>query len=202
MIPAETRSHILNVAWAAIADAQTIDMSMSEMARRAGVSRQTMYLAFENRAGLLEAMVANKDETSPLVGAISAARESCDGSGEALLNFNRAWLAYLPEIYPVGSLLSAASIGDPAAATAWQSRMTRLRQGMFYVTKKTEAHGNLQPTLNASKAADICYSLAHVENWRLLVVECSWSPEEFVQSRLELIERTVLHQSTVNAASL
>jgi AcrR family transcriptional regulator len=192
MIPADTRSSILDFAWAAVAETQKIDISMSEIARRAGVSRQTMYLAFENRAGLLEAMVAHKDATSPLVGAISSAREACDGSGESLLAFNRAWLAYLPEIYPVGSLLSAASISDPAAAHAWQSRMTRLRQGLAYITTKTKEAGNLQQWLSATKAADICYSLTHAENWRILVVECGWTPQEFLETRIELIRRAVL----------
>jgi AcrR family transcriptional regulator len=191
-IKPETRLHILDTAWAAISHAQTVDISMAEIARLAGVSRQTMYLAFENRAGLLEAMVANKDAASPLVEAITAARQSCDGSGESLIAFNRAWLAYLPEIYSVGSLLSAASIIDTAAATAWQSRMKRLRQGQVHIAGKVEAAGNLQPWLNARQAADICYGLTHVDNWRLMVVECGWTPADFIETQLRLIRRAIL----------
>ena len=49
-IPEETRVGILDAAWALMAETGRLDVGQAEIAARAGVSRQTVYLAFGSRA--------------------------------------------------------------------------------------------------------------------------------------------------------
>jgi AcrR family transcriptional regulator len=48
-----TRTAVLNATWSLMAEKKRLDVSLSEIAAAAGVSRQTLYFAFGDRAGLL-----------------------------------------------------------------------------------------------------------------------------------------------------
>ena len=54
--PSEVRTRILETAWRLIGERQDASVSLLEIAREAGVSRQTVYVNFGSRAGLLLAM--------------------------------------------------------------------------------------------------------------------------------------------------
>jgi len=58
-ITEETRVAILDAAWELIVERGKLDVGQAEIAAKAGVSRQTIYLAFGGRAGLLVAMLLN-----------------------------------------------------------------------------------------------------------------------------------------------
>jgi len=191
VISQKTRSELLEVAWALIAQKGRLDLPMSELAAAAGVSRQAAYLAFGSRAGLLEAMVAHVDAGSPALARLRTAGEAADGSIASLALYIGAWIDYLPVIYPVASLLSAAAVTDPTAAAIWQGRMQLLKGRYRQMMAKAKAAGNLAEEWPVNLAADICYELTHIDSWRILVVECGWSPEEFVSSRLRLLSAMV-----------
>ena len=73
-----SRIAILDAAWELIAERGRLDVGQSEIAAQAGVSRQTIFLAFGGRAGLLVAMLRNKDEQSHHVARL---KEIASGSG-------------------------------------------------------------------------------------------------------------------------
>src|SRR5262245_14481510 len=52
----ETRARILEAAWRILSDGSSRDLTMDAVARRADVSRLTIYYQFGSRAGLLEAL--------------------------------------------------------------------------------------------------------------------------------------------------
>src|SRR5262245_10632963 len=52
----ETRARILEAAWRILSDGSSRDLTMDAVARRADVSRLTVYYQFGSRAGLLEAL--------------------------------------------------------------------------------------------------------------------------------------------------
>jgi len=191
-ITQNTSRQILNTAWRMISESGRVDISMSELARETSVSRQTVYLAFENRAGLLAAMVQNKDDQSPEVQALAKAGQAAGGRPETLFEYTRAWLAYLPVVYPVASLLSAASLNDSAASSAWQSRMEKVRGGYLRLVQRMSDAGHLRDEWTAKDAGEFCWSLSHVENWRLLVVGCGWTPERFLDTRIAVMQDTLI----------
>jgi hypothetical protein len=48
--------------------------------------------------------------------------------------------------------------------------------------------GHLAPGYTADSAADLAWSLTHIDAWRQLVVERGWTPEAFRASRAALVQ--------------
>lgn len=195
-ITEQTRIAILDAAWELIAEKGQLDVGQAEIARKARVSRQTIYLAFGGRAGLLVAMLRNRDAHAEQVARL---KEIAGGSGSEpndFMSFVEAWLDYLPLIYPVGILLDAAALNDPEAAAAWNDRMKRsLLYGMKRVLRRVESGGWIAAGWTADTAAELAWSLVHPASWRLLVADSGWSAEEFRRTRIEIIARTVFRNS-------
>ncbi len=189
----ETSDAILDAAWALIVKGGVTGASLSAIAKEAGVTRQSIYLAFGNRAGLLTAMARRADGQSPYSRQMA---EIASGRGEApgtLLAFVEAWLMHLPEIYPVGSLLGAAAVTDPDAAQVFNDRMVGSLHARFLdLCTRLGAKGHLARGLTPAAAADLTWSFTHLDAWRHLVVERGWSADTFRENRLDLIRRTVL----------
>lgn len=188
-ISEETRALVLDAAWTLMADHRRLDAGMAEIAAAAGVTRQTVFYAFGNRAGLLVAMVRHRDTHSQQV-PILRAMGSGDGADAATLaTFIDAWLSYLPEVYPVAMQLESAALSDADAAQAWNDRFVDhgVRMGLAKILGRMVAAGTLAPTLDAEHAADACLSLLVPSAWRLLVVERGWTAHEFAASRRQLI---------------
>jgi AcrR family transcriptional regulator len=167
-------------------------ITLVDVATEAAVSRQTLYLLFGSRAGLLLALVDDIDTRSPGPGRLAAVREGT--APPAMLEaYARAWLDYLPVVFPVArALAAAAAAGDPDAAAAWGSRMQRLRGGLAHVMRTLHAAGLLQPEWSPTAAADWAYSAMHVDAWQHLVVECRWKPREAVNRIIDALRRTLL----------
>jgi AcrR family transcriptional regulator len=190
--PESTRARVLRIAWEMIDRQRSASITLVDVAREAGVSRQTVYLLFGNRAGLLLAMVDDVDERSDGPGRLAAAREVGDAT-QSLEAYARAWLDYLPVVFPVArALASAAASGDSDAAAAWETRVQRLRGGLLQVMKGLQAQGRLRPEWTSSTAADWAYSAMHVDVWQHLVVECRWKPRDAVERIVGGMARALL----------
>lgn len=191
----ETRMAILDAAWTLMDEEGRLDVSQAEIAARAGVSRQSVYLAFGAKTGLLLAMVRNKDRRTPHVGRL---REIANGQGdrvEDLVAFLDVWLDYLPAIYSVGIQLDAASLTESDAAAAWDSRMKAgLLTGFRLVFERLGRSGRLAEGWSPAEAADFAWSLTHPTAWRRLVAERGWTPDAFRRRQVETI-RTLLVKS-------
>lgn len=188
-----TRTAILNATWSLIADKGRLDVSQSDIARAAGVSRQSVYLAFGNRAGLLTAMARNKDTQSDHVQRLRHISQAKTVDEDDFLSYVGVWLDYLPLIYPVGILLDADSLTDPEAEAAWDDRMKNaLLAGLKAILRRLDTAGRLGGAWPAERAAELVWSLIHPTTWRQLVVGCGWSHEDFRRSRLEMIRSLVL----------
>jgi AcrR family transcriptional regulator len=192
-ITEETRDAILDATWSLIAERGQIDVSQAEIAAAAGVSRQTVYLAFGSRTGLLTAMTRRKDSQSDHAARLGEISRSNAAAPEDLLRYVGIWLDYLPMIYPVGILLDAAALTDPEAASAWDDRMKdALLMGLKRILRRLAAAGHLARGVDADRSAELVWSLMHPAAWRQLVVGCGWSAEAFRRSRLALIRQAVL----------
>jgi AcrR family transcriptional regulator len=195
-ITEETRVAILDAAWGLIVESGKLDVGQAEIAAKAGVSRQTIYLAFGGRAGLLVAMLRNRDAHSEQVARLMEIAEGPGSAPRDFMAFIEAWLDYLPLIYPVGILLDAAAVNDTEAAAAWDDRLKKsLLFGMRRVLRRVEKAGGLAAGWTADTAAQLAWSLVHPASWRLLVVESGWSADAFRRSRIDIIGRTVFRKS-------
>jgi AcrR family transcriptional regulator len=190
--PPDTRNRILQLAWERIAAHGNAAVSLVDLAREAGVSRQTLYLLFGSRAGLLLAMVDYHDTQSPVLPRMTRARETMT-MPEAFEPYLRAWFEYLPQVFPVARVLaSAIDAGDLDAHAAWDSRMKKLRAGFLQMTHALHGAGALRAGWTPTAAADWMYSLTHVDAWHHLVVEAHWKPKEAIDRIIATLRETLL----------
>jgi AcrR family transcriptional regulator len=174
----DTRDRILDRAWDLVMEGGAAALTVGAAARAAGVSRQLVYLHFENRAGLLVAMARRHDRTSGFVGRVLAARELPPVAGlECLV---RAWCDYIAEIFPVARALEAAWLAADDGSAAWTDRMTDIRTALRIEIERIDACGRLAPGWTVDDAADWAYMRTHLDAWRHLVVERGWTPAEYV----------------------
>jgi AcrR family transcriptional regulator len=185
----ETRVAVLEAAWNLMAGERRLDAGMAEIAAAAGVTRQTVFLAFGNRAGVLVAMARHQDTVGDQVPRM---REiAATGADVAALHaFVDAWLDYLPVVYPVAIQLEAASLSDADADAAWQDRIFSqgVRMGLDRILGRIVAAGGLGTEPDASRLADLCLTLLVPSAWRYLVVERGWTADAFAHSRHVLID--------------
>jgi AcrR family transcriptional regulator len=189
--PPDVRTRILDTAWRLIGEQRDASVSLLDIAREAGVSRQTLYVNFGSRAGLLLAMVEHRDAASPELARMK--RYRADMPVEEVLDATvRAWFKYVPVVYKVAHALQAAGATDPDARQAWESRMALLHTGLLSMMQRLKAQGRLAPGWTPATAADWCHHLVHIDTWHHLVVERQWRPAEVVQRTLAVLHATLL----------
>jgi len=131
-------------------------LTMAQVAEKAGLSRQAVYLHFPGRDALLAALRARQPAAPDLDAAPSA----------------RAAL---------GLLIAAQAHADPALAaldepaTAAQARLARCA----HVAARFQAEGALVPQLSPAAAADLLWSLTGPRLWRDLVAGRGWTAERY-----------------------
>jgi AcrR family transcriptional regulator len=169
-----TRDRILDKAWTLARRRGLAAVTMGEIAKAAGVSRQLMYFHFANRAGLLVAMTRRQDTRSGFRERAWATRElEPVAAFEALI---RAWFDYLPEILPVTHALEAAALTGDDGAEAWHDRMGELREAFRFATGRLALADGWTP----DTAADWAWARVQPSNWRHLVDERGWAAGEYV----------------------
>ena len=175
-----TGIRILDAAWELVRERGLQNVRVADVADAAGVSRQSIYLHFENRTGLLAEMTRRHDDATGFVDRVSAVCALPDPV-DALEHLCREWFAYLPDILPVATALEAAGSTDPAGAAAWQMRMGDLRDGFRILISAIAERGSLADGWTVERATDWVWGRTHVTEWRHLVVERGWDAEEYAE---------------------
>jgi AcrR family transcriptional regulator len=187
--PSETRARILDAAWDLVR-ARGTRVTVAEIARAAGVSRQLVYFHFESRAGLLVAMTRRQDARSGFAAQVAAALDRPGAEGlEALL---RAWHAYVPEILPVARELEAAVVTGEEGAAAWRDRMGDLHDAFRAAVERVEAGGRLADGWTAAAATDWIWARAQPGAYQHLVVERGWRPADYAERAVASILADVI----------
>lgn len=186
-ITAPTRDAILDAAWTLASGSGRVDFGWADLAEAAGVSRQTVYLAFGSRAGLLLEMVRHHDRTRPELRALIGLARS-GGDPAALRDFARIWLDYLPEVQPVALQLEfGAGSGDEGRA-AWENRFVQgLLAGFRAIAVRAAAAGHLGGHDPEDLAATL-WGLVAPSARALHVDRLGWTAEQFRDNRLRVID--------------
>ncbi len=174
-----TREKILLAAWELLEAAQGKGVRMSDIAKRAGISRQAVYLHFETRAELLTATTRYLDEIKDVDARLAASRAAETGQ-ERLDAYIEAWGNYIPEIYGIGKALMAMQDSDEEAAAAWNDRMQAMRHGCEAAISALERDGVLVSGYSIDKATDLLWTILSVRNWEQLTIDCGWPQDDYV----------------------
>lgn len=155
--------------------------SLGEIAREAGVSRQALYLHFENRAALAVAVAEFVDATFGLDEAIAPTRAATNG--KALLHAHARFVAmYNARIQTVVRMADALRQSDPEMAAPWLDRLAQRRAGGHRIARLLDQWGELAEEWTVESAGDWVCALSSVKLWEELVLDLGWSKERFARS--------------------
>jgi AcrR family transcriptional regulator len=185
-----TRERLLQAAWD-LALEQGLALRLADVAARAGVSRQAVYLHFGDRAGLLLALLARVDQAFSLADLLARVDQARTGV-EALDRMVEVHAAYSPRIDALTRILEAHQDQDPAVAAALRDRLDLRRAAHRAVIARIAAEGDLASGWTADTAADLFYAITMPAPWRELTSTCGWSPKQYAQRISQLLHSALI----------
>ncbi len=186
----ETRRRILEAARELIAERGSL-LKLSEVAYRAGVTRQAVYLHFGDRTGLLVSLVQFMDEAVQLGESLAAIHEA-PTSADLIERTMQLHSRFSEAIDPVALVLESAQYHDEALGTAWRDRM-EFRHGVHRrLVERIADDGELAEGWSVETAADLFYAVTLPGPWRELTRELGWSADDYREHMTRLLQRALL----------
>lgn len=183
-----TRTRILEATRDMLESSPGTAARMSDIAKRAGVSRQALYLHFPNRTELFIAATRHQDAVYGLHATLDAG--ICSGSGrDRLTALIGIWGGYIPHIFGMAKTLMVLKETDAEAARAWNERMADFRGACAAVVAALERDGDLR--MPKDDAADLLWTLLSIPTWESLVIRCGWNQSRYV-AEIEGLARMAL----------
>ena len=171
--PQRTRRDILDAAWNLVAE-RGAEVSLAEIAKAAGITRQSIYLHFGSRGGLLFELVRRTDERERIFERFEAAMKTPEPA-ERLDRCLGVWFDFVSKIQPVALDLIRLRSRDEDAARAWNDRMRDLRRVLRQLVRGLQEDGALAGFWTVPRATDYLWAGCSVQAWALLVQDRGWS---------------------------
>ena len=186
----DTRRRVLQAAWELL-EQQGSGVRLVDVADRAGVSRQAVYLHFGDRSGLLVALM---DFIDVSLGAVQI-RAHVHGAAtgvESLQRFIETMSWYTAKIDRVAQVTEAGKDQDEALAAAWRDRMGRRQLHLRSIVERIAAEGRLAEGWSVDAAVELLYVVTMPGPWRELTRELGWTAEEYTQHLTRLVRGSLL----------
>lgn len=167
------------------------EASLVQIAKAAGVSRQAIYLHFNDRADLYVALVRHIDEKRDLAGAVRRMVEA--PTGEAALAEAVDMQAQMnPTLYPLAAAFDAVRRHDPAIEHAWQDRLAHRLEHARAIAARLRQDGVLRSDLDLDIAADLIWTMLSFRMWEDLVMGRGWSAKRYREHLEGALRRMLL----------
>ncbi|MBG6158926.1 MAG: TetR/AcrR family transcriptional regulator [Roseibium album] len=186
-----TRNEILDRAWDLISE-KGADISMSQIAAESRVSRQSVYLHFKTRGGLLLALVQRADERFEVKEGFFSALEIEDPA-QRLDECLKVWFEFAVKIHPVATDLIRLRKTDDDANTAWTDRMADLRTWERQLVQSLADDGALSNDWQVDDAADFLWASTSIQIWDILYNDRSWNAAKISGILRRSVAKTLLH---------
>ncbi len=186
----ETRQRILAEAWELVERGGS-EVTLAEIAKGAGVSRQALYLHFGDRSGLFVALVDHVDLSLGST-EIRAHVFGAPSGAETLRRWVEALSWYTGKIDWLTQILEWGQYEDEALAAGWRNRMNRRRDLTLGVAERIADEGRLADGWTTAEAADLIYAITMPGPWRELTREVGWSEEEYAERVWRLLQTSLL----------
>jgi AcrR family transcriptional regulator len=187
----DTRQRILAETWRLMEQSRGKGVSMTDIARAVGISRQAVYLHFGSRPELLAAAIRFAGDESGLEDKL-AGLHSAAGGVQTLRAFVELWGNTIPETYGLTQALLAARETDDAAAAAWSEHMNILRRGSRDVIQALEREKLLAPGWNPAEAAEMLASMLSISIWENLTIERGWTQTKYITHMQAVVQKTFI----------
>jgi len=194
---ATTRARILAAAQSLFEEHGYAATTIAAIAKRAGVSQGTVYLAFETKAELLRTLwnaLLRGREDAPPVAQLARYKEVLaepDPARQLELNAHQA-VASKRRIGALHEVIRSGAPVDPEVAALWDRIQTEFRENQRRIVASIAEKGALRPDLDIERAADILWTINHGDLWQHLVVRRGWSAEEFERWLAETFQALLL----------
>jgi AcrR family transcriptional regulator len=186
----QTRTRILDAAWTLLEQRGT-GTRIADIAAKAGVSRQAVYLHFGDRISLFVALGDHID--------VSFGRDrlrahvfGAPTGVESLRRWIQTMSWYTARIDSVSRILEMVGDSDEALAAAWKDRMTGRRGHVRRIAERLAAEGQLADGWAVEAAADLIFTVTLPGPWRVLTSVFGWSEERYAEEITEILERSLM----------
>ena len=187
-----TRVRILTEARSLLEEQPGATVTMGQIAERAGVSRQALYLHFADRASLfleIGRMVDAMERTPERQRRVDEAATARQALREAI-----ALQAYLkPKLQGLATAIDVLRRTDPAADAAWKEREHARLQRCEELVRRLASEGDLSAGWDAHGAARCLWAVTSQRVWDDLVVDQGWSTDEYCSHLTRLLEAALLN---------
>ena len=158
--------------------------TMPAVAAEAGVSVQSVYKAFGNKAALLKGVfdlaMAGDDEPLPMLRRAALGRVRDEPDPRRKLRLYGEFVAEVsPRHVPVQLLARAAAGTDPEAAGVWEQLQAERLAGLTLFARALHDAGHLRPDVPVEEARDVLWTCNSPETYDLLVLQRGWTPERY-----------------------
>ena len=185
-----TRDRILAAALILLRKAQG-PIAMSAIARKAGVSRQALYLIFADRADLFVALVRYFDEKRGLAEELAKIRDAPSGVA-ALLMMVDLQARQNPALKPLADAMELLRRQDPDADKGWQDRLDNRLKGCRATVERMAREGSLRKGLDVAVAADLVWTITSFRMWDDLVSLRGWTADQYRERVCGLLMSSVV----------
>ncbi len=181
---------MLDAAWELLEHSGGAAVTMSAVARSAGISRRGLYLHFPSRGQLFMELMAHVDEQLDLQSSLRPIREAPD-SLAALDAFADHIAGYHSKLVAVAGAVDRCRHEDEDAAALWERAMGNWYGGCCELAARLAAEGRLAEPWTERTAADLMWALMSLDFVDDLVGERGWSTVELADRLRVLLHRTL-----------
>jgi AcrR family transcriptional regulator len=151
---------------------------LDDIAKDAGVTRQTLHLHFRTRSALLLAAAQETDHVAEVEEQVAAIR-ACPDPVEALTMLVRFMVAYEPHVHGAAMAALRESAKDPDLHGIWEDRMDDRRKHIKHFIRRLKQEGRLKPGWSVQQITDAVWEISSPTSYEHLVIERRWSVESF-----------------------
>lgn len=166
-------------------------LTMAEVARRAGVTRRSVYLHFESRSQLVQALYAFVAENDGLADSLDRVWAAPDGAA-TLTEWAHHVARYHSRVMPVDRAIQQAHDRDEDAGAHRVRVMAGKRKGCERIFRRVADDDDLDPMWSVESATDMLMALTTSDVVGTLMIDCGWQQDRFAEHFAQLLRRTFL----------
>lgn len=193
--PADTNAAILDAARELFETRGYHAVGLEAVAKKAGVSRQTIYLHFDSKASLLRALHlrVNEQDVAPAMEKVWKRTDAL----AALEAFVAATAIAVPKILGIFNTLDAIRSVEPVVEETWQPPREGRYADCLRMAEWLESDAVLADGITARSAADILFAVVSVRVYESLVMVSGWTPKRWKKWTVGVLHQTLVRQRTL-----
>jgi AcrR family transcriptional regulator len=175
----QTRTQILEAARSIFEEHGYYDAGLGAVAKKAGVSRQAIYLHFPSKAELLTALHLHIFATDVAPAIEQHALKEAVSALDALDAMIAVDVDVVAKVWRIHEALQTARRQHPEVEETLRPREEARYRELLTLGRRLKREGALPPKLGVGRFADMLWGLVNVGTYRGLVIERGWSLDHY-----------------------